>query len=213
MDFLYNYIAIEGNIGSGKTTLSTMLAKKYNARLVLEQFEDNPFLEKFYSNQERYAFSLELSFLAERYQQLKSESANLDMFHSLTISDYFIHKSLIFARKTLNKDEFQLFYKLFKIMNDNLPKPQLLVHLYLEPKRLLENISKRGRPFEKNITAEYLQKIQDSYMLFLKQQQNLRVLVLNTKSVDFVENKRDFERITQVINKEYPIGITRISFE
>ncbi len=164
----YNYIAIEGNIGAGKTSLATKIANDLNGRLILEQFDDNPFLAKFYDNPERYAFPLELSFLAERYQQLRTELANQELFHDFTISDYFLNKSVIFARKTLNEDEYQLFYKLFNIMNANLPKPQLLVHLYVNTKRLQSNIQLRGRSYEQKIQDEYLEKIQSSYFEYLK---------------------------------------------
>jgi deoxyguanosine kinase len=204
----YNYISIEGNIGAGKTTLSTKIAERYNGKMILEQFEDNPFLQKFYDNPEKYAFTLELSFLAERYQQLKTELANQNLFHDFTISDYFLNKSLIFARKTLNDDEYQLFWKLFSIMDANLPKPDLLVHLYVGLERLQSNIKKRGRSYEQKIPDDYLQKIQESYYEYLKQQQGLRILVLELNDVDFVANDSDFEMILDYINKEYPIGMT-----
>ena len=147
----YNYIAIEGNIGAGKTTLATKIAEQYNGKLILERFEDNPFLAKFYENQDKYAFPLELSFLAERYQQLKRELANQELFTAFTISDYFLNKSLSFARKTLNDDEYQLFITLFNIMNANLPRPDLLVHLFVSTNRLQSNIRKRGREYEQRI--------------------------------------------------------------
>lgn len=166
----YNYIAIEGNIGAGKTSLATRIADRYNGKLILEQFEDNPFLAKFYENQEKYAFPLELSFLADRYQQLKKELARQDLFSDFTISDYFLNKSLIFARKTLNEDEYQLFMTLFNIMNANLPRPDLLVHLYVKTSRLQENIRNRGRDYERQIQDEYLDRIQESYFNYLKQQ-------------------------------------------
>jgi deoxyguanosine kinase len=206
----YNYIAIEGNIGAGKTTLATKIADKYNGKLILERFEDNPFLAKFYENQEKYAFPLELSFLAERYQQLKRELASQELFTDFTISDYFLNKSLIFARKTLNDDEYQLFITLFNIMNANLPRPDLLVHLFVSTTRLQSNIKMRGREYEQRIPDEYLEKIQESYLDYLKQQPQLRILLLDINALDFVASAADFQKIVDAMNLEYPKGLTRI---
>ena len=206
----YNYIAIEGNIGAGKTTLASKIASLYNGKLILEQFEGNPFLAKFYENQEKYAFPLELSFLAERYQQLKRELANQELFTEFTISDYFLNKSLIFARKTLNSDEYQLFLTLFNIMNANLPKPDLLIHLFVETQRLQKNIRIRGRDFEQQIPDEYLNKIQESYLDYLRQQPQFRILLLDINKLDFVQNSHDFEKIMEALEVEYPRGISRV---
>jgi deoxyguanosine kinase len=206
----YNYIAIEGNIGAGKTTLANKIADKYNGKLILERFEDNPFLAKFYDNQEKYAFPLELSFLAERYQQLKRELASQELFTDFTISDYFLNKSLIFARKTLNDDEYQLFITLFNIMNANLPRPDLLVHLFVSTTRLQSNIKMRGREYEQRIPDEYLEKIQESYLDYLKQQPQLRILLLDINALDFVARPADFQKIVDAINLDYPKGLTRI---
>lgn len=206
----YNYIAIEGNIGAGKTTLATKIAEKYNGKLILERFEDNPFLAKFYDNQEKYAFPLELSFLAERYQQLKRELASQELFTDFTISDYFLNKSLIFARKTLNDDEYQLFITLFNIMNANLPRPDLLVHLFVSTTRLQSNIKMRGRDYEQRIPDEYLEKIQASYLDYLKQQPQHRILLLDINALDFVARPSDFQKIVDAMDLEYPKGLTRI---
>ena len=210
---LYNYIAVEGNIGAGKTTLASMIAEQFNGKLILEQFDDNPFLAKFYENQERYAFPLELSFLAERFQQLKTELASQELFRDFTISDYFLNKSVIFARKTLNEDEYQLFFRLFNIMNANLPRPDLLVHLYVDVNRLQNNIRKRGRSFEQKIPDEYLKNIQSSYFDYLKQQKHIRILLLDINALDFVENERDYNLIVDCISKDYPVGITKLVLE
>jgi deoxyguanosine kinase len=207
---IYNYIAIEGNIGAGKTTLSRMLAEQFNGKLILEQFENNPFLARFYENPERYAFPVELSFLAERYQQLRTELPSQELFADFTISDYFLNKSVIFARKTLNEDEYQLFFRLFNIMNANLPKPDLLVHLYVKTQRLQSNIRKRGREYEQKIPDEYLESIQSSYFEYLKQQKNLKVLLLDINQLDFVENIRHYNTLVDLINRQYPAGITTI---
>ncbi|MGC8864279.1 MAG: deoxynucleoside kinase [Bacteroidales bacterium] len=210
-DLKYRYITIEGCIGAGKTTLARMLSADFHTRLILEQFEENSFLPKFYQDPARYAFPLELSFLADRFQQLKNQVINLDMFHPHIVSDYHIQKSLIFARKTLQSDEFSLFMRLYQIMIAQLPVPELFVYLYLPVDRLLANIKKRGRPYEQSITADYLSLIQESYFEFIRQQNNLRVVVIDTRSIDFVENRADYEWLVSVINAEYPIGVTTIS--
>ena len=211
MNIPYNYIAIEGNIGAGKTTLATRLSQQFNTRLILEQFEDNSFLPKFYEDQARYAFPLELSFLADRFQQLKSKVSVQDMFHPVTIADYFILKSLIFARKTLNREEFTLYSRLFSIIENVLPKPDLLVYLYLSIDRLQENIRMRGRSYEQKIEDDYLQKIQEGYLEYIKQQQGLRVLLIDTNQLDFVAREEDYKKLTSIILKEYPVGIHRIT--
>ncbi len=206
----YNYIAIEGNIGAGKTSLATRIAERFNGRLILEQFEENPFLAKFYKDQDKYAFPLELSFLADRYQQLKRELASQELFSDFTISDYFLNKSLIFARKTLKDDEYQLFRTLFNIMNANLPRPDLLIHLYVRTGRLQQNIRHRGRDYEQQIADDYLEGIQESYFNYLKQQPGLRVVVLDVNAIDFVAYRKHFDMILEAIDREYPRGITSV---
>ena len=206
----YNYISVEGNIGAGKTSLATRIAEQFNGKLILEQFEENPFLAKFYDDQEKYAFPLELSFLADRYQQLKRELAQQDLFSDFTISDYFLNKSLIFARKTLKDDEFQLFRTLFNIMNANLPRPDLLIHLYVRINRLQHNIKHRGREYEQRIPDAYLEGIQDSYFNYLRQQPNLRILVLDVNAIDFVAYRKHFDLILETIDQDYPKGMTRL---
>lgn len=208
----YNFIAIEGNIGAGKTSLASMIAEQFNARLILEQFEENSFLPKFYKEPEKYAFPLEMSFMAARYQQLKDQLGTLDMFKSFTISDYFIVKSLIFARKNLPADEFKLYTSFFNIIYQQLPKPDLLVYLYVDTERLQSNIKMRGRPYEQNIQDDYLNKIQDGYLEFIKQQKDLRILILDTNPLDFVNRPNDYQKILQAIDREYPLGVHRVRF-
>ena len=208
---LYNYIAIEGNIGAGKTSLASLLSEDFNAKLILEEFEDNSFLPKFYKDPERYAFPLELSFLAERYQQLKDSISNRDLFMPFTISDYLVTKSLIFARKTLQSDEYNLYKKLFEIIHQSIPKPDLFVFLYVRTSNLQSNIRKRGREYEQEITNEYLEAIQESYFDFIRQQSDLRVLVIDSNNLDFVNRKEDYHRIREIIFQEYEIGVHRIT--
>lgn len=209
----YNYIAIEGTIGAGKTSLATRISKQYNAKLILEQFEENSFLPKFYKEPDKYAFPLEMSFLASRFQQLKDQLSTQDLFKSFTISDYFINKSLIFAGKTLQSDELALYTRFFNIIQLSLPRPDLLVYLYLNVDNLKRNIIKRGRSYEQNIEKEYLQKIQDGYFEYIKQQQDLRVLIIDTNNIDFVENEADYQKILEIINQEYEKGIYRFTLE
>ncbi len=207
---MYNYIVIEGNIGAGKTSLATALSQEFNARLILEQFEENSFLPKFYEDPARYAFPLELSFLADRYQQLKSQFAVVDLFKSFTIADYFIYKSLIFASKNLEPLEFGLYNKLFTIVSSVVPKPDLIVYLYLDIENLKRNIEKRGRPYEQQIQFEYLDRIQSGYLDYLRQQQDLRIVLIETNGLDFVHNPKDYAWIKAQIMKDYPIGLHRI---
>jgi deoxyguanosine kinase len=194
----YNYIAIEGNIGAGKTSLAKMISDEFNAKIILERFAENPFLPKFYEDKERFAFPLEMSFLADRYQQLSDDLAQLDLFKNLIISDYYIFKSLIFAQITLQKDEYLLYRKMFDMMYKEITKPDLYVYLYQNTERLLQNIKKRGREYEQNIEAEYLQKIHDGYKSFISTQQDLNVLIIDVSEIDFVNNPIDY---AYVINK------------
>lgn len=207
----YNYISIEGNIGAGKTSLATRIADDYNAKLILEQFEDNSFLPKFYRNPEMYAFPLELSFLAERFEQLKKQLTSRDLFKSFTVSDYFISKSFIFARKNLPDDTFGLYKRLFDIISESLPRPDLLVYLYLSIDNLMKNIQLRGRDYEKDIKGDYLQRIQSSYLDFIRQQTNMRILIIDTNNLDFVQNESDYKTIIDMMSQDYDTGIHRVS--
>ncbi len=209
---MYNYISIEGNIGAGKTSLAKMLAEDMNTKLILEQFEDNSFLPKFYKDPEKYAFPLELSFLAERYQQLKEHLSTSDLFQPTIIADYFIDKSVIFAKSTLQTDEFTLYSKLFNIISSSLPKPDLLVYLFVNINRLQTNIHKRGRSYELDIQDDYLKTIQLGYLEYIKRQKNLRILIIDANNIDFVKNESDYQKLkTLITEKEYPIGTQRIT--
>lgn len=196
----FNSIVIEGNIGAGKTTLATKISEDFNAKLVLEGFADNPFLPKFYEDQTRYAFPLEMSFLADRYQQLSDDLTQLDLFKKFTVADYFIFKSLIFARVTLGEDEYRLYQKIFEIMYKEIPKPDLYVYLYQNTEQLLANIKKRGRSYEQEIPSEYLDKINRGYLEYLKRQKYLNVLVIDVSDKDFVENQQDYISILEIIS-------------
>jgi 2-amino-4-hydroxy-6-hydroxymethyldihydropteridine diphosphokinase len=197
----YNYIAIEGNIGAGKTSLAKMMGDDFNAKIVLERFADNPFLPKFYQDQERYAFPLEMSFLADRFQQLTDDLAQFDLFKNFIVSDYYIFKSLIFAQVTLQKEEYALYRKMFDIMYKEITKPDLYIYLYQNTDRLLENIKKRGRTYEQNIEAEYLKQIHDGYANFIKTEQSLKTLIIDVSELDFVKRSEDYSTIIKKINK------------
>lgn len=207
----YNYIVIEGNIGAGKTTLAEKIALNYNARLILEQFDDNPFLPRFYEDPGKYAFPLELSFLASRYRQLKEELEPQELFSSFTVADYYFTKSLIFASSTLKGDEYNLYRQIFYIIYSSLPKPDIFVYLHLNTNLLLRNIEKRGRPYEKSITEKYLGDIQESYFSFFRQNRENRYLIIDTGNIDFVENNDDYDKIIHAIfENEYPRGINTL---
>ena len=198
----FNYIAIEGNIGAGKTTLSNKLAEDFNAKLVLERFADNPFLPKFYEDQSRYAFPLEMSFLADRYQQISDDLAQFDLFKDFVVADYHIFKSLIFAKVTLAEDEFRLYKTMFDIIYKEMPKPDLYIYLYQNTERLLQNIKLRGRSYEQEIPAEYLEKINSGYLDYIKSQKDLNVLIIDVSDKDFVENQSDYAFILDEIQKK-----------
>jgi len=202
----YKFVAIEGNIGSGKTTLATKLAQDYKARLLLEQFADNPFLPKFYKSPENNAFPLELFFMAERYHQLKNLTEQ-DLFQPLTIADYFFMKSKLFAQNNLHADEQQLFNRLFEIMLSSLSPPDLLIYLYADISHLQQNIKKRGRPFEQEISDDYLQNIQNKYLDYLRKQKSFPVLILDVSLVDFKTEKIVYEKIKKLINCKHKIGV------
>lgn len=207
----YQFIAIEGNIGAGKSTLAQFLANDWNAQVILEEFEDNSFLPKFYEDARRYAFPLEMSFLAARFNQLKAQLLSQDLFKQTRVSDYIFAKCLLFSKVNLNEDEYELYYKLFHIINLQLPKPDLLVYLHCPIERLQWNISNRGRVYEQQISDEYLQNLQQTYFDYLQTQTDLKILIIDCTKADFVKNKIHFEQIKDFLVKNYPIGITQVS--
>jgi len=211
MRIKYNYVVIEGNIGAGKTTLASKIADQFNARLILERFADNPFLPKFYEDPDKYSFPLELSFLADRFKQLKEELVAQDLFKTFTVADYYFMKSLVFAASTLTGDEYNLYRQIFYIIYGSLPKPDIYVYLHLNPGKLLQNIEKRGRNYEKSITKDYLKKIQESYFSFFRQNPENRYLIIDINEIDFVENEGHYNRIIDTIfYDDYPTGVNRV---
>ncbi|MBT8245035.1 MAG: 2-amino-4-hydroxy-6-hydroxymethyldihydropteridine diphosphokinase [Winogradskyella sp.] len=196
----YNYIAIEGNIGAGKTSLANKISNDFNAKLILERFADNPFLPKFYKEPERYAFTLEMSFLADRYQQISDDLSQLDLFKDFMVSDYDVNKSLIFSKVTLPEDEFRLYLKLFYQVYKDIAKPDLYVYLYQNTERLQANIKQRGRKYESDIKDEYLEKLNSRYLEFLKSQTDLNVKIIDISDRDFVKNREDYLWILNQLN-------------
>lgn len=202
----YEYVVIEGNIGSGKTSLSKLLAERWGSRLMLEEFKDNPFLPKFYQDPKQHGFALELSFLAERYHQKRNELNRTDLFHPGLVCDYSFAKSLVFARINLDPDEFELYQNLFSIIHGRLPKPDLLVFLYCSPEKSKRQIKKRGREYEQEIDLDYLSSINQGYLDFFKQQQNSRIVTIDTENLDFVQSDQDRKNVFELIESHHPIG-------
>lgn len=210
METRYQYIVIEGNIGAGKTSLATMIAETYDARLILEKFADNTFLPKFYKEPERYAFPLELSFLADRYMQLKNEIGHIDIFSPFTVADFYFMKSIVFASATLEDDEFNLYRQLFQIIYQSLPKPDLYIYLHVEPPNLIRNIAQRGRAYESSIDQDYLRQIQNSYFNWFRQNPEHTYIILDINNIDFVNNRNDYEKILNAIfNEKHSKGLNR----
>lgn len=207
----YNFITIEGNIGAGKTTLAGLLSEKLNARLVLEEFADNPFLAKFYDNPSQYAFSVELFFMAERFKQLKDLLSQQDLFQTTTVSDYLFTKCLLFAKVNLPNDEFRLFQRLFEMMQPQLIQPDLLIYLHAPVNKLQENIKKRNRSYEQNIKDDYLFEIQQTYTHYIKQHP-LRTLFVDASNVDFLHNEKHLNIILEALERDYEEGQHVITF-
>ena len=201
----YSFVTIEGNIGAGKTTLTHLLSKHYNARIILEEFADNPFLPKFYENPGQYAFPLELFFMAERYKQLKDLLQTKDMFQQITISDYLFTKCLLFAKVNLPDEEFRLYQKLFEIINPQIPQPGILIYLHTPVHKLQENIKKRNRDYEQNIPNDYLFTLQETYTQYIKQH-NIKTLFVDAANADFLGNEQHLRVIIDALDKEYEDG-------
>lgn len=201
----YSFVTIEGNIGAGKTTLAHLLSKHYNARLILEQFADNPFLPKFYESPDKYAFPLELFFMAERYKQLKDLLQTKDLFQNITVSDYLFTKCLLFAKVNLPVEEFRLYQKLFDIINPQILQPDILIYLHSPVNKLKENIKKRNRQYEQGIASDYLFNLQETYTNYIKQH-HIKTLFVDTSNADFLDNPAHLTTIIDALDKEYEDG-------
>ena len=211
LSITHPFIAIEGNIGAGKTTLSRMLAEDLGAKLILEEFSDNPFLPLFYENPDRYAFSVELFFMTERHKQLQSELSQRDLFQERVVSDYFFYKTLLFARNNLSEEEYRLFQRLFRVLNASFPKPDILVYLHRPVDQLLANIKRRGREFEGDIRPDYLDTIQKAYLDFFKLQNDLPILIFELDDADFQNDSKNYQQITDLLAKDYSPGMHYLS--
>lgn len=211
--FPHRFIAVEGNIGAGKTTLCKKMSDDFDCHLILEQFTDNPFLPHFYDNPDRYAFPVELFFMAERHKQLQGDLSQTKLFHKTTVSDYYFMKTLLFARSNLNPQEFQLFQQLFNVLNATFPNPDLLVYLHRPVPQLIENIRKRGRNMEEEISAAYLEKIQQAYLEYFHTQEQFPILIIELEDADFVAEPEYYDLIHQLLRIEYPKGLHRVDIK
>ncbi len=202
----YPFIAIEGNIGAGKTTLCHRLAAHTGCSLVLEQFTDNPFLPFFYEHPERYAFPVELFFMTERHKQLLEHFARPDLFSTHTVADYFFVKTLLFAKNNLSEEEFRLFQRLFSVLNATFPKPDLLLYLHRPVEVLTRQIRERGRDIERNISPAYLEEIQNAYFDHLKTEATAPVVVLDLGEADFQRDDSVFQKIVDLLREPHQPG-------
>jgi len=210
-EFPYRYICIEGNIGSGKSSFCQMMGERYNCKVIMEEFDENPFLPFFYENQEKYAFAVELFFMTERHKQLEKSLIKQDLFHDFFISDYTFVKNLLFAGKNLAEREFRIYQKIFQVLNNDVPKPDIIVYFHRDVKILKQQISKRGRSYESNIKEEYLLTIQHAYFEYFRNILTFPVLIIDLNTIDFVKNPQQFEEVKNLISKKYLPGVHRYS--
>jgi deoxyguanosine kinase len=210
-EFPYNYICVEGNIGAGKTSFCKMIKEEYNCRMILEQFDDNPFLPFFYEDPERYGFTVELFFMTERHKQMQKSLLSRDLFNDFVITDYCFIKTLLFASKTLNEEEYRLFQKLFQVLSQSFPNPDIIVYFHRSTNILMDNIKKRGRGYEGKITEEYLTEVQNAYFNYFRNISSFPVVIVDLNEVDFVTHEDQYEVVKSILKKEYQPGVHRIS--
>lgn len=210
-NFPYNYIAVEGNIGSGKTSFCNLIHEEYRCKMILEEFDDNPFLPFFYEDPERFGFTVELFFMTERYKQMQRNLLSQDLFRQFTISDYAFIKTLLFAKQNLEEEEFRLFQKMYTPLSHSFPNPDILVYFHRNVDLLLKNIAKRGREYEKNIKEDYLMKVQNSYFEYFRNILSFPILIIDLHDIDFVANARHYEEVKYLLSKTYQPGVHRIS--
>lgn len=211
IEFPYNFIAIEGNIGSGKTTFCKKIKEEYNCKLILEEFDDNPFLPLFYKDPDRFAFTVELFFMTERYKQMQKQLLSQDLFNDFTLMDYAFIKTLLFAKQNLEEAEFRLFQQLYNTLSQSFPQPEILVYFHRSVDVLQANIAKRARDYEKDITDEYLTKVQNSYFEYFRNILSYPILIIDLNTIDFEENERNYTEVKMLLSKKYRPGVHRIS--
>lgn len=209
--FPYNYIVVEGNIGSGKTSFCQKLGNQYGCKVILEDFEENPFLPFFYENPERFAFTVELFFLTERQKQLQRHLVNQDLFTSFTVADYAFIKSLLFSRKNLTEEEYRMFNKIFNVFNSSFPQPDIIVYFHRGIPELLKLIKSRGREYEQDISDAYLQNIQNSYFEYFRNILSFPILIVDITDVDFLSNEVHYKTVESLLKKKYQPGVHRVS--
>lgn len=207
----YNFIAVEGNIGAGKTSFCNRIADDFNCQIILESFEDNPFLPQFYQNPERYAFPVELFFMTERHKQLQAGLLEPELFKDGTIADYFFLKTLLFAKNNLSDEEHRLFSRIFKVLNASFPKPDLLVYLHRSVENLQVNIENRGREYEKDITDDYLKKLQNTYFEFFRTEMSMPILIIDVEKADFLKDDLTYDKLLKLMSEDYKLGINYIT--
>jgi len=207
----YHYICIEGNIGAGKTTFCKLLHQEFNCNLILEEFDDNPFLPLFYKDPQRFAFTVELFFMTERYKQLQASLLNQNLFSTFTVSDYAFVKTLLFAKQNLIEEEFRIFQKLYHVFDQSFPKPDILIYFHRSVDVLQQNIKKRGRTYETQITDDYLQQVQNSYFEYFRNILSFPVLIIDINNIDFEHNPQNYDHVKYLLRKKYQPGVHRIS--
>lgn len=205
----YRILTVEGNIGSGKTSFARKLAEEYEAKLILETFADNPFLQKFFVRQQDYALGMEMFFMAERYEQLKAELGNWELFEDKVVIDYLFTKSLLYARANLDDAEYALYQKIFNILNPKLPQADLIIYLHSSLDRLVSNIQQRGREFEQTVKKEYLKKIEEIYFEYFRQHTNERIAIIDVTEADFVTKETDYKKLIEIVESDLPKGVHR----
>lgn len=210
---MYKFITIEGNIGAGKTTLASLLSEEFGGQLILESFNDNPYLSKFYNNPDKYALHLEMSFLIERYQQLSKIFSEPNIFSQFIITDYMLKKCLLFAKINLSKQDFKLYHQFFNLINKKVPKPEIIFYLHSETDALIRNIKKRGRDYEQNITKVYLNKIERMYFEYFKQNPENKFVIIDINGVDWISNVFAYEQLKSLFYQEYKVGLNFVKLK